>query len=456
MIQLLTKHSFPIHARRYVLWRPRRKDCLGRTPIHLCMLALTLCLMMISANSALGETTDTPLAGKPYHTEILGKEVHVPSRDRRHVTAVNFGVMWIPDGPSRLEILPLGALFVWRNWEDDNQRFRGTFSGAVNDIQYQRGLTSTSPWFAAMTFENVLIPFGRSEYVEGQRIRQVDLEWNYVFAGIGIGYRKSLYPWNQDNAFDFSLTYEPGYRWFDRNSKTADNFTVPQNTYEGRVHARLRVDKLERNLLELLHKGWALGGDALYGHRTHWRQWGGPGFEALDLGNDEKTFMLASVYAALAGKVPFVPTERHRLIVTMYGGIGKDLDRFSTFRLPGRPTGNEWEAISRPLIPGLAFNELFPRKYGIANLTYRYEALFFLYPYIRGTWSAIERPRFRSDGTIRNEVDMLPALGGGVVSGAPWSSQIEVNYSYNFGIFRDRGGPEMGGHSALVFWSKLL
>ncbi|MCA9422874.1 MAG: hypothetical protein KC592_17785 [Nitrospira sp.] len=456
MMCRFTECLLPIPAHRDVLWRPRWRDRLFQTQIHVSMFALAVCLIMIPAHTTLGEAHDTPLAGQPYDTEILGKDIHIPSRDRRHVTAINLGVTWIPDGPGRLEILPLGALFIWRNWTDDNQRFRGTFSGAVNDVQYQRGLTPTSPWFAALTLENVIIPFGRSEYVEGQRIRQVDLEWNHVFAGIGIGYRTSLYPWHQDNVLEFSLTYEPGYRWFDRTSNTADTFSVPHNTYEGRVHARLRVDKLERNLLELLHQGWALGGDALYGHRAHWRQWGGPGFDALALGNDEKTFMLASVYAALAGKVPFAPTERHRLIVTMYGGIGKDLDRFSTFRLPGRPTGNEWEALSRPLIPGLAFNELFPRKYGIANLTYRYEALFFLYPYIRGTWSAIERPRFRNDGSIHNEVDMLPAVGGGVVSGAPWGSQIEVNYSYNFGIFRDRGGPEMGGHSVLLFWSKLL
>ncbi|MBA3965575.1 MAG: hypothetical protein H0X47_07355 [Nitrospirales bacterium] len=165
--------------------------------------------------------------------------------------------------------------------------------------------------------------------------------------------------------------------------------------------------------------------------------------------------MSASLYAAFAEKMPWA-NEQHRLIVTVYGGIGKDLDRFSTFRLPGRPTGYEWEALSRPLIPGVAFNELFPRKYAIANFTYRYEALFFLYPYIRGTWSAIERARFNRDGSIRNEVDMLPAVGGGVVSGAPWGSQIEVNYSYNFGIFRDRHGPDMGGHSFLLVWSKLL
>ncbi|MDR4493523.1 MAG: hypothetical protein AB7P17_00075 [Nitrospirales bacterium] len=432
------------------------RDSFRSTSAPVGLLILTVCFLGNPINAVQGEADETPLAGQPYTTEFLGKEVHIPSRDRRYVTAVNIGVSWVPDGPSRLEILPLGALYVWRNWEEENRRFRGTFSGAFNDVQYDHGLTSLSPWFAVVTFENLIIPFGRYQYVEGQRISQVDLEWNYVFAGIGIGYRTSLSPWHQDNAFDFSLTYEPGYRWFDRSSKTSDNFTVPYNTYEGRVHARLRIDKLERNLQELLHKGWALGGDALYGHRTHWRRWGDPEFAALNLGDNEKTFMLASLYAAVAGKLPWIPTERHRLIATMYGGIGKNLDRFSTFRLPGRPTGYEWESLSRPLIPGPAFNELFPRKYAIANLTYQYEALFFLYPYIRGTWSAIERPRFRNDGSIRNEVDMLPAVGGGVVSGAPWGSQIEINYSYNFGIFRDRDGPEMGGHSVLLFWSKLL
>jgi hypothetical protein len=350
---------------------------------------------------------------------------------------------------------PLGALFVWRNWENDNRRFRGTFSGVINNLYYQRGFTSMSPWFAVLTFENVIIPFGRSEYVEGQRIRDVELEWNSVFGGIGLGYRTSLFPWHQDNAIEWSLTYEPGFRWFNRKSNTADDFLVPQDTYEGRARMRLRVDKLSRNLMELLHKGVALGGDLVYGYRAQWRRWGGSAFGMPDH-TEERTYMSASFYAAFADRVPWLHNERHRLIATFYAGIGKDLDRFSTFRLPGRPTGYEWEVLSSPLIPGVAFNELFPRKYGIANLTYRYEALFFLYPYIRGTWAAVERPRFRQDGSINNQVDMLPAVGGGVVSGAPWQSSIEINYSHNFGMFRDRQGPEKGGHSFLVFWSKLI
>jgi hypothetical protein len=50
----------------------------------------------------------------------------------------------------------------------------------------------------------------------------------------------------------------------------------------------------------------------------------------------------------------------------------------------------------------------------------------------------------------------MPTLGVGVVSGAPWRSQIELNYTYNFGIFRDSDGgtPTRGGHGMFLFWSK--
>jgi hypothetical protein len=141
----------------------------------------------------------------------------------------------------------------------------------------------------------------------------------------------------------------------------------------------------------------------------------------------------------------------------VYGGIGEDLDRFSAFRLPGRPTGFEWEAVSLPIMPAVAFNELFPRQYAIASVTYRYEALFFLFPYVTATYGLVERLRSTPQG-IKESTDSLPALGGGIVTGVPWKSQIELNYSYNFGIFRDPGGPppSMGGHGAFIFWAKQL
>jgi hypothetical protein len=404
-----------------------------------------------------GDEYRTPLAGEAYHTELFGRQVDVPPRDRRHVTAANFGVQWIPNGPSQLELLPFGALYIWRNRDDERRRFRGTFSGVVNDVNFNIGSKSLGPWEILLTFDNFILPLGRSEYVEGQRIQEVEVQWNYAYAGIGISYRKPLPPGHQDSALEISLTYEPGFLWFQRSKGTSPNFVVPSDTYEGRVRLRARVDTLDRNLIELPHRGFTFGGDLWYGHRANWQNWGGvPPFQAPDF-RSQRDYLAASMYALAAGGVPFVNSERHRLIASLYGGIGKDLDRFSAFRLPGRPTGYEWEAIALPLMPAAAFNEFFPSRYGIANLDYRFEALFFMFPYIRGTWAVIERLRFTPNG-ISNQMNSLPALGAGLVSGAPWRSQVELNYAYNFGMFRDPGGgpPTLGGHGFFILWSKEL
>ena len=407
-------------------------------------------------SSAFAEGEKTPEAGKEFHTTLFGEKIHVPSRDRRSVTAANFGLHWIPNGPSEMETLPFGALYVWRNWNEDNRQFRGTFSGVVNDIDYTIGLRTYPNWSLLFTLDNFILPRGRSEYVEGQRVSESELEWNYAFAGFGVGYRFPMTPFEQDSAINVSLTYEPGYRWFRGTNDTSPRYGVPKDTYEGRIHGKIRWDALVRNLMELPHRGFSVGGDVIHGHRAQWDAWGGAPFDTPDF-KKEQTYISASAYAVFAGGFPAIESDKHRLITSIHGGIGKDLDRFSAFRLPGRPTGFEWEALSLPTMPGVQFNELFPRRYAIASVTYRYEALFFLYPYVTATYGLVERPRFTSEG-IRNTTDSLPALGGGLVTGAPWKSQIELNYSYNFGMFRDPGGapPTKGGHGAFILWSKEL
>jgi len=429
----------------------------NRLQLPLAHVAFLIAVVVFVLNSpAYGqeEETPTPLAGEEFDTEVMGEPVKVQARDRKNVTAASFGVEYLPNGPTYYQVLPFGALYVWRNSDDLKQRFRGTFSGPVNDLTYNVGSHSSSGWELRMTLNTMIIPLGRSEYVEGQIIREVEVEWSYVFGGLGIAYRRLLDPGHQDNALELSLTYEPGYRWFKGTSKSSPNFIVPEDTYEGRVHARVRRDALERNLMELPHRGFAFGGDFIYGHRAKWSAWGGP---PLGL-SDEHEYLMGSVFAVGAAGVPFVNSERHRLVASVYAGIGQHLDRFSTFRLPGRPTGYEWEALALPMMPSVAFNELFPRKYGIGHLEYRYEPIFFIYPYIRGSWGIIEQARFQPDGSIKLQMDAMPAVGGGVVTGAPWRSQIEINYSYNFGIYSDHGGgpPLAGRNGFFVFWSKEL
>jgi hypothetical protein len=405
---------------------------------------------------AFAEGDKTPEAGKEFHTTLFGEEIYVPPRDRRSVTAVNFGTNWIPNGPSQAEVLPFGALYVWRNWDTDNRRLRGTFSGVVNNIEYTIGLRALPNWSLIFTLDNFIAPIGRSEYVEGQRIRASELEWNYLFGGFGVKYRLPFIPFEQDSAINLFLTYEPGYRWFHGTNETSAQYGVPKDTYEGRIHGRIRWDALVRNLMELPHRGFSVGGDVIQGHRARWGAWGGPPLHTPDF-KEEQTYLLGSAYAVFASGLPGLESDKHRLITSFYGGIGKDLDRFSAFRLPGRPTGYEWEALSLPMMPGVQFNELFPRRYAIASVTYRYEALFFLYPYVTATYGLVERLRSTPNG-IAESTDSLPALGGGIVTGAPWKSQIELNYSYNFGIFRDPGGapPTMGGHGAFILWAKQL
>ena len=167
-----------------------RRDASGTTlPIRwgTVLMTLLLCLDLAASiwlpSEACAEETRTPLAGEEFHTELFGEPVHVPARDRRSVTAANVGVQWIPNGPPFYEVLPFGALYVWRNMDDQNRRFRGAFSGPVNDLNYNIG----SKWFKGMEFvltlDTVIIPIGRSEFVEGQEIRGVEVMWNRVAGG---------------------------------------------------------------------------------------------------------------------------------------------------------------------------------------------------------------------------------------------------------------------------------
>jgi len=426
-------------------------------PVCSSCLPLALCcfVSLLVIDSVRADDQPTPLAGEEFHTEVLGKEVDVAPRDRKTVTAASFGVQYLPNGPSFYQVLPFGAFYVWRHSGDYKERFRGSFALAVNDVAYNVGLPSWPGWELRFTLNNMIIPLGRAEYVEGQIIRDVEVEWNYIFGGFGLAYRRLLSPGHQDNALEISLTYEPGYRWFKGSGDASPNFIVPADTYEGRVHVRLRNDALERNLMELPHRGYAFGGDFFYGHRAKWGRWGSIVFDNPNP-ERQRDYMMGSVYALAAGGIPGIASERHRVIVSFHGGIGKDLDRFSAFRLPGRPTGYEWEALALPILPSVAFNELVPTRYAIVHATYRYEALFFLYPYIRGLYGLVEQARFQPDGRIRSQMDPMPAVSAGVVSGAPWRSQIELNYSYNFGIYSDRGGgpPMAGRHGFFVFWSK--
>jgi hypothetical protein len=454
-------------------------DCaysLRPVAVRICIAFVLLSVVCLEGTAlADQDSTRTPRAGEEYKTTLFGRDVVAPWQDRTHINAFTLGLNWIPDGPRNPLILPFGgallvrndssklagdlyqpfgSLYFWRNEGDGQKRLRAVVSGLFNDIRYNRRLVGLGGMEFVATFENMTIPFGRPEYVEGLPVDDVELEWQYVRAGMGIGYRKSIAPWHQDNAVELTATYEPGYLWFDRTANTGTSFRVPQATYEGRGHLRLRVDALERNIMELGHEGFAFGGDVIYGHRSDWRAWGN---STLGIARPEAqdTYLAASFYATAVGGLPFIKDERHRLAFAAYGGIGKDLDRFSAFRLGPKPVAWEWDSLSIPDLPGAVFNEFFVRSYGIVSLRYTYQLSFFAYPYLRANWAWIDRPRFDNQGQINFKMDDIPSVGGGLVMGMPWRSQLELSYTYSFGMFRNATDtPERGGHAAFVVWSK--
>ena len=403
--------------------------------------ALWVCLVCFSsvAEAVAAQAHRTPRAGEAFTGSLFGKPLHVSERDRRKVSAISLGLLWIPDGPEERTVLPAGALFLWRNGRDDGGRLRAVLSGLYNDVRYNTGRRPFGRVEGVLTFENVTLPFDRSEYVEGRRIAEEELEWHSIRIGVGVGYRAALAPRHQDNAFEAALSYEPGVLLFRRGDETAQDFLVPGNAYEGRFHLRLRADALERNILELPHEGFAAGLDGLHGHRSGWRDWGGrlSGNQSRRAGRNWHAW---SAYAIAARAVPFVPDERHRLLLSLYGGTGSHLDRFSAFRLGGGSNGGDWEVLAHPVLPGAAFEEFFSRRYGLAALEYRYEVLFFLYLQLRGSLAWVDRARFTPAGGIENHVDPMHSWTVSVTSGFLWDSSIEIGWSHNSGVLRQKSG----------------
>ena len=284
--------------------------------------------------------------------------------------------------------------------------------------------------------------------------------------GAGIGYRRQLvpgwkplvfaegvHPQRPDNMFSIYLLAEPEYLYFhERNG--AENFVLPQDTWQFTGRLAMRWDSLERNLMDLAHEGFAVGFDATYGWRANWEDWGIDGSNRASRGREPK---LLEAYAIAATGVPSL-NERHRLIGMLHAGKGWGLDRFSQPRVGGGPRGNEFMSLARPILPGSAIHEFTPDKhYAIALAEYRYELFFFAYLSGYGGVAYLDRERLgaqRFSGRgIRNENDALIPVGGRLTTGFLFRSQIQVEYNYNFDVIRDghRGGGELMVHVSRAF-----
>jgi hypothetical protein len=76
---------------------------------------------------------------------------------------------------------------------------------------------------------------------------------------------------------------------------------------------------------------------------------------------------------------------------------------------------------------------------------------------VRGSLAWVERPRFAAGGVVENRIDPLHSWTLAATSGFLWDSSLELAYSYNSGLLRQRNGVERSGGGALFFsWTKLL
>ncbi|HXZ24945.1 MAG TPA: hypothetical protein VEI24_01885, partial [Nitrospiria bacterium] len=291
------------------------------------------------------EPYHTPLAGFAYNTTLFGREVHAPSRDRSDLTALNLGLLYVPNIKGEV-VQPFGALYFWRNIDNGDTIFRGIVVGVYDELWYSTKPKVLGGADFVLTLNNFTVPVAQSEYVEGVEIDDA-LYWHQWNVGFGIGYSKNISPGFNDNRFAITLLYEPGMLNFHTSSDTLNSYIIPQNTFEQRVHLRVRADAMTRNIMELAHHGISGGMDVIYGNRLNWNNWGGDPTFGISNGPNHRNWFTAEAWTVAAGGVPFVQDQRHRLIFRLHAGVGSHVDRYSAMRLSGGILGDEAESMAR-------------------------------------------------------------------------------------------------------------
>jgi hypothetical protein len=323
--------------------------------------------------------------------------------------------------------------------------------GVYNDVFFARSPSDLRPFEWVLTFNNYTLPFSQYELVDGEAVKREELLWGYVRPGFGIGYRRQVSPGHQDNMAAVDLTIEPGFLFFDEGSNTASNFVVPHNSFELREHLQLRWDAFERNVLSLPHEGFAAGADLVYGNRFSWKDWGTNGSIGAGEGRDYLSF---TGYLLAAGGIPGIHSDRDRLIGSLHGGVGHNLDRFSAPRVGGgvQTMGEEYGATWRPILPGSVIHEFFPKHYIIAAGEYRRELLFFTYLSLTGSIGWLDRLR-QTGNEISSKNDVFTSLGARLTTGFFFDTRMQLAYNYNFDVIRDG---HYGGHEIVLHFSRHL
>lgn len=385
----------------------------------------------------------TPFAGQGFRTTVFGEEVTVPFWDRRSFRAWQLGAQFNTPAPKDRDVIPYGAIYWWEHPEDNRSIFYGESVGVFNNILFAHSFAD-SAYEGVITFNSYTVPVSQDEVVDGQRVNASSLYWGYVRPGIGVGYREQIGAYN-DNMFALDFIVEPGILYFGRSHSTGADFVTPQDTFELRTRIEFRWDQLERNVLNMLHEGYAAGANLIYGHRANWSNWGFNGQES----SDGRNYAEFEGFLIGGSRLPFVDSERHRLFGYLHAGIGRHLDRFSAERIGGGPDpkGDVYSDIWRPVLPGALIWEYYPDNYVIAASEYRWEATFFTYLSARGGVATLNPLIQTQDGAVTRQ-RVFPFAGVQMVTGFLGNTRLTLGYTRNWGSVRDG---EFGANE-FMFW----
>lgn len=382
----------------------------------------------------------TVRSGEGFRARVFGTDVESMARDRRSSSSweAGFGPAF---GAEDADVQASAHLYFWRH-PADGDLLRGVIGVVYNELLWAQP-AGAGGFERVVTFGNDTAPWSVSERVDGVAQDREQLAWGYVRPGAGYGYRRRVGA-EQDNLFATDLIVEPGLLWSARGDRTDPAFVLPETTFELRARLQLRLDLLERNLLELPHRGVALGADVVRGWRAQWRDWGLPGVETRS-GDDGDAYLAATAYAFGIGDLPLAGTERQRVFASIHAGHGDDVDRFSAPRIGGGPDrrGIEFDTTFVPLLPGAARNEFFPDHYLIASAGLRQEVAFFAFVDVGTTVAWLDRDR-EASGVRTRQDDRLTSVFAHLNSGCFGSIRIQLGYAYGFDVVRDgdRGGSE--------------
>lgn len=426
--------------------------------------ALVALLTLAAAASAARAREDvpyrTPRAGEAFEEEVFGTSVSVSRRDRKKVLALTLGGALYDPPIGGAGGSPIFNLYWLRFWED--RRVYGLFSGAYDLVEYGERLVSFDEddpgaglLEGVVLLENYTLPIELTETTDrGREADDSEVWWGRIALSAGPGLRRPVYPFAVGNELRVQLLAHGEWQYFEEADDTPDAAIVPPETFVYGGRLRLRLDMLERNLLELPHLGFACGGDVDLLRRDPWREAGlrGPTGTRTAPKEDTRTILRVHGYALAALGLPGL-SERHRLIAQVHAGWAPrgTVDRFSAFRFGAGPIQSEVHDLARVGFPVAAFNQIVAEEYVVGALTYRFEALFFFYPHVRltaawgrvGAWDPTAwRLRFEQRSGI--------SCSGGFTTGFVLQSQLFVEYGYGQGFAREREDT----HHVFVMWSK--